>query len=119
MTIFDYINSTLFLKSKIDMNCDDESQFSLYMLSRWCSFYSKEVANYVNQTLNHYGNLYTTKQEQYDFSFNILPKLKFKRLAYIKKTKKSSDENELPIVPEFCSLREYNNNVELLKTLSK
>lgn len=101
------------------MNCDDESQFSIFMVNRWCSFYSKDIANYVNETSNRYGNLYQTKQEQYDFVYNIMPALKFKKIEYNKKVKKEDKEEESIIVPEFCSVREYKNNVEFSKAIAK
>jgi hypothetical protein len=119
MTIFDYINSILFTKKKIELNCDEESQFSLFMLNRWCSFYSKELANYVNQTTNTYAGLYNLKQEQYDLIYNTAPKLKFKRIEYIKKVKKDKEEEDKIIVPEFISRKEYIQNVEFAKTLVK
>jgi len=119
MTIFDYLNSILFSRKKIELNCDDESQFSSFMINRWISFYSKDVAVYVNQTSNQYCGVFISKQEQSDFIFNVYPKLKYKRLEYIKKAKKDDSKEDKHIIPEFMSQREYIHNVELLKTLSK
>ena len=61
MNIFQYINSLLFSKKKIDINCDDESQFNLFMVNRWTSMYSKELNEYVNETTNKYWNLFDDK----------------------------------------------------------
>ena len=119
MTIFDYLNSILFSKDKLELNCDDESQFSVFMVNRWSSFYSKEIAEYINQTSNVYTGIYTSKQEQYDFLYNILPKIKFKRLNYVKKIKKEDKDVETVIIPEFYSEREYKNNVEFAKIITK
>lgn len=119
MTIFDYLNSILFLKDKLELNCDDESQFSVFMVNRWSSFYSKEIAEYINQTSNTYAGIYTSKQEQYNFLYNVIPKIKFKRLNYVKKTKKEDKDEEAVIIPEFYSEREYKNNVEFEKTITK
>ena len=119
MTIFDYLNSILFSKDKLELNCDDESQFSVFMVNRWCSFYSKEIAEYINQTTNVYAGIYTSKQEQYDFLYNVIPKIKFKRLTYVKKTKKEGKDEDAIIIPEFYSEREYKNNVEFEKTITK
>lgn len=118
MTIFDYLNSVLYSKKRIELNCDDESQFNLFMMNRWISFYSKELAGYINQTTNKTGSVFTSKQEQYDYIFNVVPKLRFKKLEYVKKVKKEDSEEE-PIIPEFCSKREYRDYVELSKQLSK
>ena len=119
MTIFDYLNSILYSKNKIELNCDDESQFSIFMVNRWSSFYSKDIANYINLTTNTYANLFNTKQDQYNLVYNIVPKMKYKRLDYIKKAKKEDVEKDKPLIPEFMSQREYIRNVELEKLLSK
>lgn len=119
MTIFDYLNSILYTKNGIELNCDDESQFSIFMINRWVSFYSPETAVYINQTTNIYSAHFTVKQDQYNFIYNILPKLKFKKIAYIKKNKQEKEEKESLIVPEFMSQREYIRNVDFEKTLSK
>lgn len=119
MTIFDYLNSILFSKKRVELNCDDESQFSIFMVNRWSSFYSKDVALYINQTSNVYANLFTNKQDQYDLVYNVLPRLKYKRLDYVKKVKKEDAEKDKPLIPEFMSQREYLQYVELEKQLAK
>ena len=119
ITIFDFLKSILFSKHRIELNCDDESQFTLFMVNRWCSFYSKDVANYVNETSNRYGIIHQTKQEQYDFMYNIMPSFKFKKIDYVKKAKKEDEDKEAVLVPEFCSIREYKNNVEFSKAIAK
>ena len=114
MNIFQYINSILFSKKKIDINSDDESQFNLFMLNRWTSMYSKELNEYVNETSNKYWNLSDQRSEQYSYLYSLIPKLKYKRITYLKKTKKEKKlKEETPIIPEFYSKREYNQLVEL------
>lgn len=114
MTIFQYINSILFSKKKIDMNCDDESQFNLFMLNRWTSMYSKEINEYVNETSNKYWSLFDDKISQYDYIYSAFPKLKYKKISYIKKTKKEKkNKEEKHIIPEFYSEREYKQLLEL------
>lgn len=120
MTIFQYINSILFSKKKIDINCDDESQFNLFMLNRWSSMYSKEINNYINESSNKYWNLFDEKNEQYNYLYSLIPKLKYKKISYIKKLKKEKNKKEEePIIPEFYSKREYKGLVELSDTISK
>jgi len=114
MTIFDQLNSILFTKKKIELNCDDESQFSPFMLNRWLSFYSSEMAVFVNNTTNKYQH-FSDKHEAYNFYFNICPKLKFKKINYIKKSKKEDTKEEEVILPDFLSKKEYNMYVDLLK----
>ena len=67
MTIFQYLNSLLYSKKTIDMNCDDESQFNLFMVNRWSSMYSPEMANYINESSNKYWSLFDDKQNQYNY----------------------------------------------------
>ena len=120
MTIFDHINSLLFSKKKTEINCEDESQFSMFMVNRWASFYSPELANYINFTSNRQSSVFTSKQDQYNYLYNVLPKCKFKRISYIKKAKKNvTEKEEAKPVPEFYSAREYKNYVDLLETFSK
>jgi len=120
MTVFDYIGSIINSKNKIELNCDDESQFSIYMINRWLSFYSNDVSNYVNETCNKYANLFSTKQEQYNFLYNVLPKLKFKKINYLKKLKKEDkEEKSVVYIPEFMSKAEYEKNLEFLNSLGK
>mgnify|MGYP003977690877 CR=1 FL=1 len=114
MTIFQYLNSLLFSKKKIDMNCDDESQFNLFMVNRWTSMHSKEMNEYVNETTNKYWSLFDDKLSQYDYIYSVLPRLRFKRLNYLKKTKKEKkSKEEKQIIPEFYSEREYKHNREM------
>lgn len=118
MNLFQYLNGLLFSKKKADMNCDDESQFNLFMVNRWTSMYSKELNDYVNETTNKYWNLFSDKPSQYNYIYSVFPKLKFKRLNYIKKTKKEKKkEEEKLILPEFYSEREYKNNQILISML--
>lgn len=120
MTIFQYINSLLYSKKKIDMNCDDESQFNLFMVNRWSSMYSADIANYINETSNKYWSLFDDKQNQYQYLYNVIPKLKYKKIQYLKKLKKEKKKKEEePIIPEFFSKREYKQYVDLETTLDK
>lgn len=119
MTIFQYLNSLLFSKKKIDMNCDDESQFNLFMINRWSSMYSKEINEYVNETSNKYWSLFDDKLNQYNYLYNLLPRLKFKRLNYLKKIKKEKkNKEEKQIIPEFYSEREFMYNKSMMESLA-
>jgi hypothetical protein len=119
MTIFQYLNSLLFSKKKIDMNCDDESQFNLFMVNRWSSMYSKEINEYVNETSNKYWNLFDDKLNQYNYLYNLLPRLRFKRLNYLKKIKKEKkNKEEKQIIPEFYSEREFMYNKSMVESLA-
>lgn len=126
MTIFDQIKSILTTKNRIEINLDNESEFSLYMIDRWISMYSPELATVINQTTNNWWNIFSTKQEQYDFLFYLLPAYRFKRIQYIKKTKKDKKgtkeqeiENILKIIAnnKQISFREAKEMYELQKDI--
>jgi hypothetical protein len=101
MNIFNIINSLFFSKKKIDLSLDSESQFSPYMINRWMSMYSDEMLVIINNTSNKYGGLFKNKDQQYNWYFNLFPKIRFKKIQYIKKNKKAKEEikeDNLPLI---------------------
>jgi len=120
-TIFNYIDSVLFNKKKLNTINEGETQFNLYMLNRWCSMYSSDVAQIINETSNKYGKLFQTKQEQYEFLLNMLPRVKKKRINYIKKNKEEAkkEDNELGLIAKAMEIskREIEENIKLLEKL--
>ena len=109
-TIFDYINSILFSKKKIDINIEDNS-FILYLFNRWVSMSSPELCYYVNEVLNkRIYNLFPTIVEQYNYVYNVIPKLKYNKINYIKKPIK---QEKKPKLNEINLIKEYANNYEL------
>lgn len=120
-TIFNFIDSVLFTKKKLNTINEGETQFNLYMLNRWCSMYSSDIAQILNETTNKYGKLFQTKQEQYDFILNMLPRVKKKRLNYIKKVKEETkkEDTELALIAKAMEMskRELEENIKLLETL--
>ena len=120
-TIFSYIDSVLFSKKKLNTINEGETQFNLYMLNRWCSMYSSDIAQILNETTNKYGKLFQTKQEQYDFILNMLPRVKKKRLNYIKKVKEETkkEDTELALIAKAMEMskRELEENIKFLETL--
>lgn len=97
-TIFNFIDSVLFTKRKLNTINESETQFNMYMANRWCSMYSSDIAEIINETTNLYGHTFSTKQEQYEFALNILPKVKKKRIQYIKKQKEDKVEEDTNLV---------------------
>ena len=88
ITIFDYINDVLFFKQKnLLQNVDDSDSFNPYLVNRWVSMYSPECAVVINSTVNWLYPIFDTKQEQYTFLTDILPRVSRKRINYIKKKK--------------------------------
>ena len=113
MTIFDLLNSILHSKKRIDVNLEDENVFSPFMINRWVSMYNGDLTCFVNNFLNRMLP-FDSKEGLYNFYFNLIPKLKFKRITYIKK----ADKKELDLLPtrEFISRREMLMYVDLLKS---
>lgn len=111
--MFDTIDYLLFRKNKPELDNELLTGFVPYMVTRYLSFYDKNVVGYANDTLNRYTGIFKSKEEQFRFHDNIIPKLKRKKIQYIKKPKPAKEKEEKPI-PEFYSKRE----IEMLtKTL--
>lgn len=95
MNIFAILNSLFFSKKRLDLKTDDEKQFSAFMINRWMSMYSIEMVNIINNTSNRYAHIFENKREQYDWFYNLFPRLRFKKIPYIKKRKREkSDDTE-------------------------
>jgi hypothetical protein len=98
-TIFDYINDILVYKRKDTLNnIDSESTFNFYLINRWVSMYSTQCCTIVNNTTNWLYPIFDTKQEQYAFLTDILPRVSRKRINYIKKKKTDSPQKSQLIV---------------------
>ena len=91
-TIFDFLNTIIFDKNnEITI---EENDFNLYMVNRWLSMYSPDMANVINETSNKYGQTLAIKEDQFKFLLNMLPKQRKKHIAYIKKIKESKSTKE-------------------------
>lgn len=111
---FKATNYLIFDQSKRDLDNELLEEFNPWMTTKTFSFYNDgEFANYINDFLNGNFNTLKTKEEQFKYYENIIPKQKYKRITYIKKCKKEKVE-EVPI-PEFYSKRE----IDLLENLNK
>jgi hypothetical protein len=84
--MFEVINHMLFDK-KQEMTNELLKEFSPYMVTRYMSFYDKDLLKYANDTLNTYGHVFETDEEKFRFFENIIPKLKRKKIEYISKNK--------------------------------
>ena len=88
MGLFDFINDILYKKHG---NCldkkENESELNPYMMQRWLSMHSKDNVRILNATTNSVHNGVADKQQWYKLFLGVLPKCKFKRFRYIKKTK--------------------------------
>jgi hypothetical protein len=115
--MFETINYLLYDKSKKELDYDLLEEFNSYITRKTFSYYDNgKYCNYINDTINSYGDIFITKEDQFNFYNSIIPKLKRKRFEYIKKTPKK-DEQEFKVVPEFLSKREvefYNSTLTKL-----
>ena len=95
MTIFDCLSDILFTKrGKLLQNVDEEAGFNQYMINRWCSMYSPNMAVLVNNTVNWLYSAFETKQQYYKFVLSVFPRLQNKRIHYIKKKKPEDKPTE-------------------------
>lgn len=95
MTIFDILNDVLFTKKGNTLkNVDDESAFNMFMINRWVSMYSPNMAVVINNTVNRLHSTFESKQDYYRFINKVLPKVKRKHIPYIKKTKKDTETED-------------------------
>lgn len=122
MTIFDFITSVLFTKEKTCLtSVDEESNFSPYMLNRWCSMYSKTTATFSN-ILNRYLGVFEDKKDLYSLFVAVMPKVSSKRISYIKKVKEDKKEESTDIAMLANNLelskREINQYIAFSETLS-
>jgi hypothetical protein len=82
-----------------ELDLEGEQSFVPFLFNRWLSFYSKDTPHFVNETLNKFGALFDDKQRQYRLYYNLIPRLKFKRIKYIKKVKREQeDESDLYLI---------------------
>jgi hypothetical protein len=95
VTIFDCLNDILFTKrGKLLQNVDEESSFNQYMINRWCSMYSDNMALIINNTVNWLYGAFETKQQYYKFVSVVLPRVNRKRINYIKKHKPDDEDSD-------------------------
>jgi hypothetical protein len=105
--MFDAINYLLHEKNKKELDVDLLQEFNPFFTTKVFSFYdSGKYCNYVNDTLNTYSGIFKTKEEEFLFFDNVIPKLKRKKSEYIKKNKTEKLKKEVEHIPEFLSKRE-------------
>lgn len=77
------------------LDSEGEQAFVPFLFNRWLTMYSKDTVGFVNETLNKYCGIFDTdKQKTYRLYYNLIPRLKFKRINYIKKVKKDKEKQE-------------------------
>ena len=124
MNFFQLQNKLFYSKKEKagELDCEGEQAFVPFLFNRWLSFYNKELPGFVNETLNKFGGIFDDKQEAYKLYYYLIPRLKWKRISYIKKKKKDKEEIEgLHVIAKNknISTREILQYVDLDKDLSK
>lgn len=93
MEIFSFINDILYKKSGNVMEKKElETEFQPFMIQRWISFYSSSYAKLLNVSINKVYKGVKDKSQLYKLFLSVVPKAKFKKLQYIKKSSKT-DKN--------------------------
>jgi hypothetical protein len=127
MNIFDLIRFLFFkVKNSPKEVTEEMSQcFMPYMINRWLSFYDRSQAVLVNETLNKFSNVLGDKSKMYKLYDNIIPRLSYKKITYVKKVKQEKDkENEIENIAMIASNkniseREVKQYVEFYNTYCK
>ena len=96
---FFQIQNKLFYSNKSKqpepLDSEGEQAFVPFLFNRWLTMYSKDTVGFVNETLNKYCGIFDTdKQKTYKLYYNLIPRLKFKRISYIKKIKKDKEQQD-------------------------
>ena len=116
MTIFDQIGDILFTKKKKCLeNIADEGDYSPFMVNRWISMYSPEYCVLINNTINWMHPVLETKMDHYKFAHAVLPKAKWKRIAYVKKKKPEPTEEQQDVAALASTLELSEREVKYLK----
>jgi len=94
MTIFDIIGSILFTKKKDCLkSIDEESTFSPYLVNRWISMYSPDLALLSND-INKYLGIFDNKQDLFSLFVAAFPTVRSKRIQYFKKVKTEEEQDK-------------------------
>jgi hypothetical protein len=103
----------IFKQNKKELDNELLSEFNPYLTTKTFSFYDPSLVDYINDTLNTYGNIFKSREDQFKFFENVIPKQKPRRINYIKKNK--AEKVEITPIPEFYSKRE----IDMFKDLNK
>jgi hypothetical protein len=86
VNIFSLLKGILFQKTEYPLQLEEqEKEFDLYMINRWCSMLHADNAKIINETTNKFPLDLLSKKQQYDFLKNTLPTYKFQKINYIKR----------------------------------
>tara|TARA_R100001082_G_C4348270_1_gene153287 strand:- start:939 stop:1304 length:366 start_codon:yes stop_codon:yes gene_type:complete len=85
-------------KEKVDnLDAEGEQAFVPFLFNRWLSFYNNDMAIFTNETLNKFSTIFEDKQDTYKLYYHLIPRLKWKKISYIKKNKKDKKDDEIDL----------------------
>ncbi len=104
-----------------DLDAEGEQAFVPFLFNRWLSFYNNDMCVFTNETFNKFSTIFDDKQQAYRLYYYLIPRLKWKKITYIKKKKKEAEEEDLELIAKNknISKRELLQYVELAKTFAK
>jgi|TARA_R100001443_G_scaffold11747_1_gene21268 hypothetical protein len=97
------------------LDAEGEQAFVPFLFNRWLSFYDKSMSIFTNETLNKFSTIFEDKQRVYRLYYYLIPRLKWKKISYIKKVKKEKDEDlnlEIMAKNKNISVRELKQYIE-------
>jgi hypothetical protein len=96
---------------------EEFGDISPYVLNNWLSAYSDDILQFINETSNVSSDVFKNKYMIYEYYYNIIPKMKYKKINY-PKPKKSKEIREKKKIPdEIIDL--LRKNLEISKTETK
>ncbi len=124
MNFFQLQNKLFYSKKENagDLDTEGEQSFVPFLFNRWLSFYNNDMCVFTNETLNKFSTIFDDKQQSYRMYYYLIPRLKWKRISYIKKKKKDNEEEKdiaLVAKNKNISKRELLAYVELSDVLCK
>ncbi len=92
---FFQLQNKLFYSKKTEageLDAEGEQAFVPFLFNRWLSFYNQNMCIFTNETLNKFSTIFENKQDTYKLYYNIIPRLKWQKIKYIKKKKKEEED---------------------------
>lgn len=105
--MFNYLNNILYKTTKHTFSLQEDSEFQPFLIQRWCSMYSSDLCYFLNETINRYWTVLDSKNDWYCMFYTITPKCSFKKITYIKKSKKELAQKEKEFIQKIA------NNLEI------
>ena len=78
-----------------DLDTEGEQAFVPFLFNRCFLFYNKDMSVFVNETLNKFSGIFDDNQKSYRLYYYLIPRLKWKKITYIKKKKTEDEEEEI------------------------